>query len=293
MNLLLNATLAFALAAIIHDPPPDDNQGDAPFAAEFAKIKADMDKLNQERNKGYAEAKTEEEKEARQEKIYEAYRRDGGPLVEKALALATAHARDPAAVEVLIWVLNHHSLSGPTAGDRAADLLIRHHLTDPMTLEIAARYTRAPVKWNEKLLRALAAADLPNDKKAQAHYFLAEYLRSKASIPTMMRPLAGPMLKRTEAFYGKDYLAELSAASAADIEAEAIRLYKQVAEQYADVPYGTRKLGECAKAALYEIQNLAIGKPAPEITGEDIDGKPMKLSDYRGKVVMLDFWGHW
>jgi len=37
----------------------------------------------------------------------------------------------------------------------------------------------------------------------------------------------------------------------------------------------------------------AIGKPAPEIEGEDIDGNPFKLSDYRGKVVVLDFWGNW
>ena len=36
-----------------------------------------------------------------------------------------------------------------------------------------------------------------------------------------------------------------------------------------------------------------IGRPAPEIVGEDIDGVPMRLSDYRGKVVVLDFWGHW
>jgi cytochrome oxidase Cu insertion factor (SCO1/SenC/PrrC family) len=38
---------------------------------------------------------------------------------------------------------------------------------------------------------------------------------------------------------------------------------------------------------------VAVGQPAPEITGEDVDGEPMKLSDYRGKVVMLDFWGNW
>ncbi len=37
----------------------------------------------------------------------------------------------------------------------------------------------------------------------------------------------------------------------------------------------------------------AIGQVAPEIEGEDIDGVAFKLSDYRGKVVMLDFWGHW
>jgi hypothetical protein len=35
------------------------------------------------------------------------------------------------------------------------------------------------------------------------------------------------------------------------------------------------------------------GKPAPEIEGTDLDGKSFKLSDYRGKVVLLDFWGHW
>jgi len=36
-----------------------------------------------------------------------------------------------------------------------------------------------------------------------------------------------------------------------------------------------------------------IGNQAPEITGEDIDGVAFKLSDYRGKVVVLDFWGDW
>ena len=38
---------------------------------------------------------------------------------------------------------------------------------------------------------------------------------------------------------------------------------------------------------------LEVGDMAPEIIGEDIDGKRFKLSDYRGKVVMLDFWGDW
>lgn len=38
---------------------------------------------------------------------------------------------------------------------------------------------------------------------------------------------------------------------------------------------------------------IVVGKAAPEIEGEDIDGKSFKLSDYRGKVVLLDFWGNW
>jgi hypothetical protein len=36
-----------------------------------------------------------------------------------------------------------------------------------------------------------------------------------------------------------------------------------------------------------------VGNRAPEIEGEDIQGTKFKLSDYRGKVVMLDFWGNW
>ena len=36
-----------------------------------------------------------------------------------------------------------------------------------------------------------------------------------------------------------------------------------------------------------------VGQLVKEIEGEDIDGVKFKLSDYRGKVVVLDFWGHW
>ena len=53
------------------------------------------------------------------------------------------------------------------------------------------------------------------------------------------------------------------------------------------------KLAEDARAELDEIRNLAVGKPAPEIIGTDLDGQPFKLSDYRGKVVLLTFWAGW
>ncbi len=33
-----------------------------------------------------------------------------------------------------------------------------------------------------------------------------------------------------------------------------------------------------------------IGKPAPNFSATDIDGNPISLKDYRGKVVLLDFW---
>jgi thiol-disulfide isomerase/thioredoxin len=35
------------------------------------------------------------------------------------------------------------------------------------------------------------------------------------------------------------------------------------------------------------------GKPAPPIAGKDVDGKPVSLVDFKGKVVLVDFWATW
>ena len=55
----------------------------------------------------------------------------------------------------------------------------------------------------------------------------------------------------------------------------------------------TKTLGQEAEARLDEMFNLAVGKPAPEIEGVGVDGKPLKLSHHKGKVVVLVFWGSW
>jgi hypothetical protein len=36
---------------------------------------------------------------------------------------------------------------------------------------------------------------------------------------------------------------------------------------------------------------FAVGEAAPNITGEDAEGHALNLADFRGKVVMLSFWG--
>ncbi|OIV39012.1 redoxin domain-containing protein [Mangrovactinospora gilvigrisea] len=44
-----------------------------------------------------------------------------------------------------------------------------------------------------------------------------------------------------------------------------------------------------------EVTRIAAGKraAAPDIGGKTLDGKSVKLSDYRGKVVVLNVWGSW
>jgi cytochrome oxidase Cu insertion factor (SCO1/SenC/PrrC family) len=51
----------------------------------------------------------------------------------------------------------------------------------------------------------------------------------------------------------------------------------------------TLRAPECPE----DIAGLPVGSAAPEIEGEDIDGARFKLSDYKGQVVLLDFWGNW
>jgi thiol-disulfide isomerase/thioredoxin len=71
-------------------------------------------------------------------------------------------------------------------------------------------------------------------------------------------------------------------------------ILKSVIQQYGDVKFqGRETFGEKAASELFELTQLQVGMTVPEIEGEDLDGIPFKLSDYRGKVVMLDFWGHW
>ena len=79
-------------------------------------------------------------------------------------------------------------------------------------------------------------------------------------------------------------------------------LYERVVTEFAELPLDhpgiddflpgrPKTLGGSARMYLDELKCLSVGQPAPEIAGIDLDGKPMKLSEYRGKVVALYFVG--
>ncbi len=38
---------------------------------------------------------------------------------------------------------------------------------------------------------------------------------------------------------------------------------------------------------------MPIGSTAPNIVLEDTEGRPVSLSDFRGKYVLIDFWASW
>ena len=44
---------------------------------------------------------------------------------------------------------------------------------------------------------------------------------------------------------------------------------------------------------VFQWRHLQVGRVAPDFLTQDVDGTEFRLSDYRGKVVLLDFWGFW
>jgi len=74
---------------------------------------------------------------------------------------------------------------------------------------------------------------------------------------------------------------------------ERIKNLKEAIIKSADVPVGNVTVAQIAEDELYKINNLSKGRVAPEIKGFDSSMRPMRLSQYRGKVVMLVFWSSW
>lgn len=52
-------------------------------------------------------------------------------------------------------------------------------------------------------------------------------------------------------------------------------------------------LAESVIKRILEVKRTQVGIDAPEFTQKDVNGKPVKLSDFKGKYVLVDFWASW
>ena len=108
------------------------------------------------------------------------------------------------------------------------------------------------------------------------------------------------LLTETQRQFYKRMIAghSLTDAEESRLLAEARDQFERVVKDYPDVTSvdGTVRLADKARADSVWIANipgLKIGKVAPGMAGEDLDGKSLKLASYRGKVVVLCFWATW
>jgi peroxiredoxin len=284
---------SFVLNSVFADPPKapaSSSPRDQPeWITEIeAAIKAQKDcqqKLFAEYGERWGKAKTEAEQDA-----LEKWRREAVDELRKAdrtaahslIPLLRKHADDPKVYQGLAFATEH---GGSDDREEAGALMGKYHLSNPIVLEWAKfGGGDACDDFREPIIRNLLAKKETTAKdRTILQFSLARHLKDKAEVAQMSD-------QSITWQYGSDYIAKFRKRDVAKLEAEALEIFDQlIAKKVPDELHPGISILEHAKTEAYEMRHLAVGKKAPEIVGEDLDGKPMKLSDYRGKVVVLEF----
>lgn len=282
--------LALALAATLTTASVPAQEED-PEAITLADGRAALEELEQSFGQAqqewygvYGAARTDEERQTALES-----RPNPDEWAQSFLALADEHPGTDVAADALVWVARFADDAKATALERlAAD-----HLDEPVLAELCQQFWYAASEPARAFLEACLEGSPHEDVKAQAHYSLGKVWMNRASLAR--RLASDPGQRETFAEHYAAELLDLVAETGVEAnQAKAEKILERVASDYADLEYFRgRTLGSKAEADLFELRHLNVGQVAPEIEGESIQGEPMKLSDFRGKVVVLDFWGHW
>ncbi|MHB1179695.1 MAG: peroxiredoxin family protein [Daejeonella sp.] len=89
----------------------------------------------------------------------------------------------------------------------------------------------------------------------------------------------------------KDNLAGFYASGTIDQNKYELELIKYAEEVKSKFP--NNKSVQAFASRMENIKAVSVGQTAPDFTLEDPSGAPVKLSDYKGKYVLLDFWASW
>jgi hypothetical protein len=213
------------------------------------------------------QAKTEEE---RGKVLREKYPRPE-KLSPRFLELAEKNPRDPVALDALVWVVTNDRAGGEDSPrTKAVAILLKDHVRSEKLGPVCQQLIQGGDGQAEELLRGLLDKNPSKAVQGLACLSLAQQLKGRADRVRESQPDEADKLRK-----------------------ESEELFQRARDRYAGVKAGSGTVGATAKTELYELRFLSIGKVAPEVEGRDVDGKKFRLSDYRGKVVLLDFWGNW
>jgi len=187
---------------------------------------------------------------------------DPQPAPDRAekLALLDNDPASPGALEAAQWIM-FNTPDGPEV-EKAADVVLQDHIENTNLVHLCLELERLRHRCTKPLLEALLEKNPSTEVRGNACLALAT-------------------VRKDEAKYGQNKTAT----------AEAEKLFERVISEFGQVKREGQTLANLAKPELYELGRVSLGQPAPDTVGEDLEGRPLSLSDYRGKVVVLNFWG--
>jgi peroxiredoxin len=225
---------------------------------------------------------TEEGNKEAQE-LWKAFDKGQAESFQAAVDLAKSDPKSEVGLAAIEWVLTIPRAYYHPAGILAMELAAEHHAANPKigkTIAWLGYYTpHAELYPREyaaarRLIEAVTEKNSDKTARGQAHLSIA--------------------LAKIADFAVAEYR---KTKNVEELAAKAEAALEKLIEDYGDCPRlvlekaGT--IGEFAKRELFELRYLRIGKVAPDIEGEDLDGEKLKLSDSRGKVTVLVFWASW
>ena len=218
------------------------------------------------------------------EKVYQAFLKKQRAGFITAFAIAREAPDSDTAFLALEWLLLQFAHRDPD-GIPALEMMTTHHAADPRIGEALAFVgyylpmesdpVYAPVI---KLLKAVLAKNPNRTARGQAALGLAWDAKKR--------------------FRSADSKGSSDAAHLGEVAEKA---FEDVLKEYGSCPDLRKKgarpasatLAGEAESELFELRRLRVGALAPDIEAVDLAGKKFKLSDYRGKVVLLVFWASW
>jgi thiol-disulfide isomerase/thioredoxin len=210
------------------------------------------------------------------------------------LTLAKDHPGDPTAYRALTWIVQTSEF-GPAAEKpyaEAIQLLATKYVDHKDNEKLFDRMAISPFASSESFLRAVFEKHPSGVVRGRAGHHLGLFLKNYVATVENLRSRPD-WAKNVAAYVGPELVKQLKDADTTKMLARAEEAFERVQKNHAFVSYKKTNLGKAAEAELFELRHLAVGKVAPEIDAEDTEGNKLKLSDYRGKVVVLVFWGTW
>jgi len=248
-------------------------------------------------------------------------------LVADFLALEESHRGQPAAISALYHLMRHANSVGeadlPASQGRIAAMRVarEHYMTHPDLGLLLAHFTGGcfvpeAEAWLQDAMKSPHRA-----VQAAARFQLARFLAIKAQLAEMFGPDAAPASPHEHPALVevrrklREQFKELAIDPAKERE-KAVAVIDEVVSEYLELERiflkaegpGKLSIRRCkpeevggkattyaklCEALRFELQHLQRGQRIPEIVGKDADGVEFKLSDYRGRVVLLLFSANW